>query len=367
MAVTTNRGVVATDDPLSNDLAVSMDTQVANQDVNTTQFSSMLMKLPVTTSKSFKEEWMEDVYLPKNTALSATAASADTNLAVTTSEGNYGKVGDIGKFVQTGEAFRITATGASAWTVVRAIGTVAAATAASGTTQGGLVIVNGSNEQDGGLPTALVTSKTANYNYHQIIRNAYTFTNTAQWTNWYSGNPLTYHRKKIAVEHKRELENGLFFGARSYTAGTSTPRATFGGLDEFISTNITDAGGTFDKGELQDFLRGGMEYRRPDEEGAVRRTDRRPGPVGVPAGQLGARNDGRQHLRHQGRLRDLRRDGLPHPGVREERLEAVRRRVGPAHRVARLPRRPVERRAAQGTVDSVGIAVRDPVLEPAVA
>jgi hypothetical protein len=266
MAVTTNRGVVATDDPLSNDLAVSMDTQVANQDVNTTQFSSMLMKLPVTTSKSFKEEWMEDVYLPKNTALSATAASADTNLAVTTSEGNYGKVGDIGKFVQTGEAFRITATGASAWTVVRAIGTVAAATAASGTTQGGLVIVNGSNEQDGGLPTALVTSKTANYNYHQIIRNAYTFTNTAQWTNWYSGNPLTYHRKKIAVEHKRELENGLFFGARSYTAGTSTPRATFGGLDEFISTNITDAGGTFDKGELQDFLRGGMEFGDPTKK-----------------------------------------------------------------------------------------------------
>jgi hypothetical protein len=135
---------------------------------------------------------------------------------------------------------------------------VAAATAASGTTQGGLVIVNGSNEQDGGLPTALVTQKTANYNYHQIIRNAYTFTNTAQWSDWYSGNPLTYHRKKIAVEHKRELENGLFFGARSYTAGTSTPRATFGGLDEFISTNITDAGGTFDKGELQDFLRAAL-------------------------------------------------------------------------------------------------------------
>lgn len=31
-------------------------------------------------------------------------------------------------------------------------------------------------------------------------------------------------------------------------------------MDEFISTNITDAGGTFDKGELQDFLRSGLEY-----------------------------------------------------------------------------------------------------------
>src|SRR3954471_19679961 len=167
MAVTTNRGVLANDDPLSNDLAVSMDTQGANQDKDVTQFSSMLMKLPVQTSKSFKEEWMEDVYLPKNTALSVSAASGDTNLAVTTNEGNYAKVGDIGKFVQTGEAFRITATGASAWTVIRAIGAAAAAAAATGTAQGGLGIVNGSNEQDGGLPTALITQKTANYNYHQ--------------------------------------------------------------------------------------------------------------------------------------------------------------------------------------------------------
>jgi hypothetical protein len=133
MAVTTNRDLVATDDPLAVDLAISMEEQVAPLDRDTTQFTSMLMKLPVETAKSFKEEWEEDQFLPKNTALSATAAAADTELALTTNEGNYAKVGDTGKFVQTGEAFRITGVGASAWTVVRAIGSVSAATAASGT------------------------------------------------------------------------------------------------------------------------------------------------------------------------------------------------------------------------------------------
>jgi len=64
----------------------------------------------------------------------------------------------------------------------------------------------------------------------------------------------------VAVEHKREIENGLFFGARSYTAGTTHPRGTFGGLAQFISTNITDYAGTMDKGELNDFLRSGLEY-----------------------------------------------------------------------------------------------------------
>lgn len=260
MPVTIDSGAVATDDPLSNDLRVSMDEKVANQDVDTSQFATMLMKMPVEQASSFKEEWLEDVFLPKNTALSASATSADTALSVTSNEGSYAKVGDIGKFVQTGEAFRITAVGASAWTVVRAIGSVAAATAASGTGNGGIIIVSGSNEQGGTMPTSLVTEKTANHNYCGIVRNSFEYTETAQWVGWYSGNPIAYQRQKIAIEHKRELENTLFFGARSYTAGTTHPRATSGGLDEFISTNITDAGGTFDKGELQDFLRSGMEY-----------------------------------------------------------------------------------------------------------
>lgn len=266
MPVTINSGMVATDDPLAADLAVSMDTQVAMLDKDTSQFSTMLMKLPEATAASFKEEWLEDQYNPRNTALSASATSADTNLAVTSNEGSYAKVGDIGKFVQTGEAFRITTVAASAWTVVRAIGSVAAATAAAGTTNGGIIIIAGSNEQGGTLPTALVTQKTANYNYCGIVRNAFRFTSTAQWTHWYSGNPLAYQRKKVATEHKREIENSLFFGARSYTAGTTAPRCTSGGLDEYISTNITDAGGVFDKGELQDFLRSGLEYGSADRK-----------------------------------------------------------------------------------------------------
>lgn len=260
MAQTVNRGLVATDDPLAIDLAVSMQEKVANVDRDTSQFASMLMKLPVQTAKSFKEEWMEDVFLPKHTALSVTAAAADTTLNITTAEGNYAKPGDTGKFIQTGEAFRIDTVGANAWTVVRAIGSVAAATAASGTGQGGIIILAGSNEQGGTLPTAIVTQKTANYNYMQIVRNAYRFTATAEWQQFYSGNPLAYHRKKIAIEHKRDLEDQLFFGARSYTAGTNAPRCTFGGLDEFISTNITDVAGTLDKGAWNDFLRSGLEY-----------------------------------------------------------------------------------------------------------
>lgn len=262
MATAVDRGLVGTADPLAADLAVSMDSKVAMLDKDVAQFATMLMKLEPATARSFKEEWEEDEYLPKNTALSASVAAGDTAWSITANEGNYAKNGDVALVVQTGEHVRITGVGASAWTVVRAIGSVSAATAASGTGQGGLVIVSGSNEQGGTLPTAIVTEKTSNYNYTQTIRNSYRFTAVAEWTKWYSGNPLAYHRRKIGVEHKREIENALFWGGRSYTAdgGNGKPLHTFGGLDHYISTNKTDAAGTLDKGEFADFLRSGMEY-----------------------------------------------------------------------------------------------------------
>jgi hypothetical protein len=259
MAVTIDGGLQDTSTPLADDLAVSMDEVVANQDVDTTQFATILMKMKPKTAQSFKEQWMEDVFIPKGTALSVSAASADTAFSITTNEGSYGKVGDIVLLVSTGEHVRIVTAGASAWTVLRAVGSVAAASAVSGTVNGGLLIVSGSNQQGATLPTALVTEKTANYNYTQIVRNSYRFTATAEWVKWYSGNPLAYHRKKIAVEHKYELENILFFGARNFST-SSPPRHTSGGIDSYISTNIQDAGGALDKGEFADFLRMGMEY-----------------------------------------------------------------------------------------------------------
>lgn len=262
MAVTIDSGLNATDDPLANDLAVSMENAVANADKDTSQFTTMLMKLQPATASSFKEEWMEDSFIPTNTALSVSAASADTTFSITTNEGVYARPNSIALVVQTGEHVRITAVSASAWTVIRAIGSVSAATAASGTVNGGLVIVAGMAEEGSTLPTALVTEKVASYNYVQRVRSAFRFTNTANWVHWYSGPPLPYQRKKIAIEHKRELEQIAFFGGRSYSSsgGNGYPISSSGGLDHFISTNTQDAGGTLDKGEFADFLRMGMEY-----------------------------------------------------------------------------------------------------------
>lgn len=255
MATTINSGLVDTADPLANELKVDMREKIAELDPDTSQFTTMLMKLPQERANSFKVEWMNDELIPQHSALSASAASDATNLALTTSEASYFKTGDILRVADTGEPVRITGVAASSLTVVRAIdGSTASAIASAAK----VIRVGGSNEQGATLPTALITQRATNFNYTQIVRNSYRFTETAMATQWYGGPLVAKERRKKAVEHKWEIENMLFFGARSYSAGTNNPRHTSGGLLHYVTAESdTD---TLTEVELQDFLRHGLEY-----------------------------------------------------------------------------------------------------------
>ena len=249
-------GLVDTADPVAAELKVDMREKIADLDPDTSQFTTMLMKLPQERANSFKVEWLNDELMPLVSALAASATSADTNLQVTTGEGAYFKAGHIIRNVLTGEPMRVTGAAASSITVVRAIDGSTAVSSASADAK--LVIVGGSNEQGATAPTALITQRATNYNYTQIIRNSYRFTNTAKATAWYGGPLEAKERRKKAVEHKWEIENMLFFGARSYSAGTNNPRHSSGGLLQFVTAESdTD---TLDEVELQTFFRHGLEY-----------------------------------------------------------------------------------------------------------
>lgn len=255
MAVSIASGLVDTADPTASELKIDMREKIAMLDPDVSQFSTMLMKLPEERAKSFKVEWMNDQLLPQVSALSASATSVATSIDVTGDEGSYFKAGDILRIADTGEPVRVVASSASALSVVRAIDGSTAASAASGSK---LIRVGGSNEQGATAPTAIITKRVAEYNYTQIVRNPYRFTETANATGWYGGPLLAKERKKKATEHKAEIENALFFGARSYSAGTNNPRHTMGGLLHYVtSESDTD---TLDEVELQTFLRHGLEY-----------------------------------------------------------------------------------------------------------
>lgn len=250
MPVSVASGVVTTAGPTSNQLKIDMRDEIAMLDPEEAQFTTMLMKLPEEKAKSFKVEWLDDQLLPRLSALAASAASADTVFTVTTSEGDYFRPGDIVRNALTRDAALVASVTTSSITVTRGIGTVTAASSASGAE---LVIVGHAASQGSRSPLKVITKTAANHNYTQIQRHTFGFTETAEATDFYGGKLVGRERRKKATEHKRAMDQTAFIGARYYTA--TGPRHACGGLSEFVTSKIRDASGAFDKGELQDNLR----------------------------------------------------------------------------------------------------------------
>lgn len=257
MAVTINSGLVDDNDILSNERVIDMSEIVGLLETDYTQFTTALMKVRSKPAQSTKVEWLEDRLFPRKSALAASATSAATSIDVTTSEGAYFNVGDLVRNALTGEAYEVTGVTSDAVGVTRSIGTVAAASSASAAE---LVIIGNASLQGASTPTAKVTERTAVYNYTQIFRLSYSFTRSLTQSNLYTGGEPNYERKKKGVEHKRQIESGLFFGARDLDTGGSEPQGFMGGLVEFLTSNLHDPSGQMTSTELDTYLQTDLQY-----------------------------------------------------------------------------------------------------------
>ncbi len=257
MPLTINEGVVDDSDILANERVIDMSDIVSNLEAEYTQFTTALMKVRSKPAHSTKVEWLEDRLFPRKTALAASAASADSTITVTTGEGSYFIIGDVVRNALTGEAYEVTSVSANSAAITRSIGSVAAASSASGAE---LVIIGNAALQGATLPTPKILERTAQYNYTQIFRLSYSFTRSLTQSNLYTGGEPNFERKKKAIEHKRQLESALFFGARDLDTGGSEPQGFMGGLVEFLSTNLHDPSGTMTATELDIFLQTDLQY-----------------------------------------------------------------------------------------------------------
>ena len=220
MATTILSALVDDIDILQNQRVVDMDNEIAVLDPETSQFSTMLMKVASKPAFSSKIEWLEDELDPRLSSVSGSQTSGDTSIEVATDEGAYFRAGDVVRNARSGEAFRVTSVSTDTLTVVRGYGTVAAAAMNNGDQ---LLIVGNSAAQGATLGTRKVTKKVAQYNYEQIQRNPYGFTNTLAASKLYGGPEPMQERKKKAVVHKRAIEYTLFQGARALITSGSEP------------------------------------------------------------------------------------------------------------------------------------------------
>ncbi len=250
--IATATGMVDDTDILANERRIDMDDVIPFLDPDVSQFTTMLMRVKSQKARATKVEWMEDELFPRLSSNTGGATNVATAITVATGEGTYFRGGDLVRVSRTGEAFRVVSVATDTLTVIRGIGSTAAAAILAADQ---FVIVGNASAQGAGLGTRKITKRVPQYNYEQIQRNPYGFTNSLIETDLYTEGEPDHERSKKAVEHKRAIENLLFFGARALDVSGSEPIGYSGGLVEFITTNVKNAAGALTATLLDTYFR----------------------------------------------------------------------------------------------------------------
>ena len=250
-------GVVDDADILSNQRVVDMSPTIAQLEPDEAPLTTMLQKIGTRAAYSQKVEWLSDELVPRLTTLSASATSAATAISVATGTGTYFRVGDVVRFATTGENAYVTAVSADTIYATRALGGVTAVSAASGID---LVKVGNAAAEGATLGTLIQTKKVANYNYAQIQRDPWGFTNTLVASKLYGGPEPANEAKKKLIEHKRQLENSMFWGVRDLVTSGSAPIGYVGGIFQYVTSNLTTGVGTLTESVFETFLRKAFRY-----------------------------------------------------------------------------------------------------------
>ena len=219
-------------------------------------------KLNKASSVNTTFQWIEDELNPSWDTTSTSETSATETVDV--DHGTYFNKYDLVKVPRTGEVMLVTAIDTNDLTVVRGYGETGCADTAANEP----IVIIGSAFQEGSANTELVTKSTRTerqYNYAQIFRKSVEITESLANSELYGGNDRDYQRKKKGIELMRDFERSFLYGDRfedtgSKDTGVVHARRITGGALFFITTNATDAGGTFTESEFETFLRSVFRY-----------------------------------------------------------------------------------------------------------
>ena len=257
MAIPIVTGLEDDQDILQNERVIDMDDIIKMLDPDTSQFYTMLMRVARSGADSTKNEWLEDQYFPRLSAVVSGGATDGATITVTAGEGAYFRAGDLVRNAKTGVAFRVISVSTDTITPTVALGRVAFA---AHTAADQLLIMGNASAQGAGLGAEKITKRVAQFNYQQIQRNPYGFTRSLMASKLYGGPVPEKERKKKAVEHKRALEYLLFWGTRALDLTGSEPVGQVGGLFEFVTSNVKAAAGTLTKTLLDTYMRDFLQH-----------------------------------------------------------------------------------------------------------
>jgi len=245
-------GTVDTEAILADEKVVDMEDEFRLLQPDETQFMTILNKLPSKVAKAIKVNWLEDDYFPRQARVEGSQTNVDTAIEVEAGQGLYFRANDLVRVMRTGEMIEVTSVATDTLTVVRGVGS---ATNQAMNDADELLIVSNASAQGADVGILKITTRTLGFNYTQIVRHPFGFTNTDVEIETYGpGDPMNEIAKK-AVEHKRSLEALHWFGARDFVSASPSSKGYMGGIAEYLVTNVFSSIGNLSRGVLDDKLR----------------------------------------------------------------------------------------------------------------
>ena len=201
--------------------------------------------------------WMEEESLVKSDAINNGAGYAAGLTALTVDAGTKFRAGDVVKVTRTGEQMLISSVATHVLTVIRGWGSTAAAAIVD---DDPLLIVGNANQEHATKRDVKIGDIAKKTNYTQIFRTPFGISRTANKSDTNGKNDLAHQRMMQLIEHQKEIERAFWFGEPKEDLTGTHPRRATGGVDYFISTNATDAGGALTELEFDGFMRTGFRY-----------------------------------------------------------------------------------------------------------
>lgn len=211
-----------------------------------------------------KAEWLEDTMAPRTDAVNFTTTYSTIATTIVVDNGAYFCTNQVIVNNNTKEVMRVTGISTNALTVTRNIQANASGFAIADNDE--ITILGDSAAEGDTSRTGKTTDKTALYNYSQIFRRPYEVTGTQNATKQYGGPDLDWQGRKEGIDHRRDIEFMMFLGARAQDTSGSHPLRHMGGLQYFVTDNVTDLNSTMAESDWLTWLgtifdkKGGERY-----------------------------------------------------------------------------------------------------------
>lgn len=236
---------------------IDMAKEIALLEPNAAPLTVLLKQIEGKSQAAINPEYkhLEDELAPRWDLLNGAITNVATSVIV--DNGSYFSIGDVVLVPSTGEQMLVTNVATNTLTVTRGWG-VTAAQAASDNAD--ITIIANASAEGATLQTAKTTKPATITNYTQIIKTPFEVTGTEDSSELFGGRDMTYLSKKAGIEHKKDLERAFLFGEKKEDTTGTTPRRFTGGLRQWISTNVVDAGGSLTESEMETLCRMVFRY-----------------------------------------------------------------------------------------------------------